>query len=104
MILVSKKTARWHLKPAKVEGALGADRVCIVHRSTTGAPKLINSDLFLEKRATVPIKTQGVQRSSSGKNVHVLKRGRFLHEYIATRPKYITRVNTTNLLTKSISV
>ena len=34
---------------------------------TTGAPKLINSDLFLEKRATVPIKTQGVQRSSSGK-------------------------------------
>ena len=33
----------------------------------TGAPKLINSDLFLEKRATVPIKTQGVQRSSSGK-------------------------------------
>ena len=33
---------------------------------TTGAPKLI-SDLFLEKRATVPIKTQGVQRSSSGK-------------------------------------
>ena len=24
---------------------------------TTGAPKLINSDLFLEKRATVPIKT-----------------------------------------------
>ena len=27
----------------------------------TGAPKLINSDLFLEKRATVPIKTQGVQ-------------------------------------------
>ena len=36
-------------------------------RSSTGAPKLINSDLFLEKRATVPIKTQGVQRSSSGK-------------------------------------
>ena len=35
--------------------------------STTGAPKLINSDLFLEKRATVPIKTQGVKRSSSGK-------------------------------------
>ena len=34
---------------------------------TTGATKLINSDLFLEKRATVPIKTQGVQRSSSGK-------------------------------------
>ena len=34
---------------------------------TTGAPKLINSDLFLEKRATVPIKTQGVQRSSYGK-------------------------------------
>ena len=34
---------------------------------STGAPKLINSDLFLEKRATVPIKTQGVQRSSSGK-------------------------------------
>ena len=34
---------------------------------TTGAPKLINIDLFLEKRATVPIKTQGVQRSSSGK-------------------------------------
>ena len=34
---------------------------------TTGAPKLINSDLFLEKRATVPIKTQGVQRLSSGK-------------------------------------
>ena len=34
---------------------------------TTGAPKLINSDLFLEKRATVPIKTQGVQRSNSGK-------------------------------------
>ena len=33
----------------------------------TGAPKLINSDLFLEKHATVPIKTQGVQRSSSGK-------------------------------------
>ena len=29
--------------------------------TTTGAPKLINSDLFLEKRATVPIKTQGVQ-------------------------------------------
>ena len=28
---------------------------------TTGAPKLINSDLFLEKCATVPIKTQGVQ-------------------------------------------
>ena len=24
--------------------------------SITGAPKLINSDLFLEKRATVPIK------------------------------------------------
>ena len=36
-------------------------------RCTTGAPKLINSDLFLEKHATVPIKTQGVQRSSSGK-------------------------------------
>ena len=35
--------------------------------ASTGAPKLINSDLFLEKRATVPIKTQGVQRSSSGK-------------------------------------
>ena len=35
--------------------------------ATTGAPKLINSDLFLEKRATVPIKTQAVQRSSSGK-------------------------------------
>ena len=34
---------------------------------STGAPKLINSDLFLEKCATVPIKTQGVQRSSSGK-------------------------------------
>ena len=40
-----------------------SDRVCCI----TGAPKLINSDLFLEKRATVPIKTQGVQRSSSGK-------------------------------------
>ena len=24
---------------------------------TTGAPKLVNSDLFLEKRATVPIQT-----------------------------------------------
>ena len=35
--------------------------------SCTGAPKLINSDVFLEKRATVPLKTQGVQRSSSGK-------------------------------------
>ena len=34
---------------------------------STCAPKLINSDFFLEKRATVPIKTQGVQRSSSGK-------------------------------------
>ena len=34
---------------------------------STGAPKLMYSDLFLEKRATVPIKTQGVQRSSSGK-------------------------------------
>ena len=34
---------------------------------TTGAPKLIHSDLFLEKRAAVPIKTQGVQRLSSGK-------------------------------------
>ena len=34
---------------------------------TTGAPKLINSDLFLEKRATVPIKTKAVQRMSSGK-------------------------------------
>ena len=37
-------------------------------------------------------------------NVHVLKRGRFLHEYTATQPKYITRVNTTNLFTKSITV
>ena len=45
--------------------------VQVYHRGllcrATGAPKLINSDLFLEKRATVPIKTQGVQRSSSGK-------------------------------------
>ena len=32
-----------------------------VSNNSTGAPKLINSDLFLEKRATVPIKTQGVQ-------------------------------------------
>ena len=39
----------------------------ILEGLATGAPKLINSDLFLEKRATVPIKTQGVQRSSSGK-------------------------------------
>ena len=42
-------------------------REWVHHSSTTGAPKLINSDLFLEKRATVPIKTQVVQRSSSGK-------------------------------------
>ena len=41
--------------------------VYLILSETTGAPKLINSDLFLEKRATVPIKTQGVQRSSSGK-------------------------------------
>ena len=39
----------------------------VTYLHITGAPKLINSDLFLGKRATVPIKTQGVQRSSSGK-------------------------------------
>ena len=39
----------------------------VIATLTTGAPKLINSDLFLEKRATVPIKTQGVQRLSSAK-------------------------------------
>ena len=33
--------------------------------SYTGAPKLLNSDLFLKKkRTTVPIKSQGVQRST----------------------------------------
>ena len=42
---------------------LNSNYLCL----STGALKLINSDLFLEKRATVPIKTQGVQRSSSGK-------------------------------------
>ena len=41
--------------------------IYLAYCASTGAPKLINSDLFLEKRATVPIKTQGVQRSSSGK-------------------------------------
>ena len=44
-----------------------ADNISFQQAPITGAPKLINSDLFLEKRATVPIKTQGVQRSSSGK-------------------------------------
>ena len=36
---------------------------------TTGAPKLINSDLFLEKRATVPIKTSPVARFSRNKSL-----------------------------------
>ena len=34
--------------------------------TSTGAPKLVNSYSFVRKRATVHIKSQGVQRSSSG--------------------------------------
>ena len=53
----------------------------------TGAPKLINSDLFLEKRATVPIKNTRCATIELRENVHVLKRGRFLHDYTETQPK-----------------
>ena len=41
--------------------------VTLVVSLATGAPKLINSDLFLEKRATVPIKTR-VFSLTLGKN------------------------------------
>ena len=40
---------------------------CCILSSNTGAPKLINSDLFLEKRATVPIGT--VARFSRNKSL-----------------------------------
>ena len=71
---------------------------------STGAPKLINSDLFLEKTCYSTYKNTRCATIELRENVHVLKRGRFLHEYTATQPKYISRVNTTNLFTKSITV
>ena len=37
--------------------------------ATTGAPKLINSDLFLEKRATVPTKTDTAARFFRNKSL-----------------------------------
>ena len=40
--------------------------------SCTGAPKLINSDLFLEKCATVPIKTGTVAHFSRNKSSALL--------------------------------